>query len=424
MAAAPAAAVARGEARGGGRADGVRGGGGRGDPRRRGWGWWWAAGLAVATCISGGAPRAAAIATAATAQPGSTDHLLVITGAAGSPEYARRFETTATTLLDALGRAGLPAANLTWLAEDPARTGGRAAARSTKAEVQRALAALAARTGPGDQLLVVLVGHGSHEGPESRINLPGPDLTAADLAKALAPLRGRRLAVVNASSASGDFLPVLTARGRIVVTATKTSLERNETRFGEFFAQAYGGDGADTDKDGRVSLLEAFVFARREVGRLYERERHLLTEHALLDDDGDGRGSDEPTATAGDGQLARAFVLGARTVASSGGAAERAAGNAAGPRAAALVAERGVLERDVAALRARKADMAAAAYEAELERLLVAIAEKTQAIRALDADSVPPPPAAQPAAARSAAPTGRPPASAARRAPPGDERQP
>lgn len=390
MPGAPVARAAVGAARwgvGGGAWAGVRGG----DPRRRGRVWWWAAGLAAATCISGGAPRAAAGAQRAdSAQPASADHLLVITGAAGSPEYARRFETTATTLLDALGRAGLPAANLTWLAEDPARTGGRAAARSTRAEVQRALAALAARTGPGDQLLVVLVGHGSHEGADSRINLPGPDLTAAELAAALAPLAGRRLAVVNASSASGDFLPVLAARGRVVVTATKTSLERNETRFGEFFAQAYAGDGADTDKDGRVSLLEAFVFARREVGRLYERERHLLTEHAMLDDDGDGRGSAEPAATAGDGQLARAFVLGARTVASGGAGRAGAAVTPANPRAAALLAERGALERDVAALRARKASMAAAAYDAELERLLVAIAEKTRAIRAMDVDSSPP----------------------------------
>ena len=142
----------------------------------------------------------------------------------------------------------------------------------------------------------------------------------------------------------------------------------------------------DTDRmaEAPSSLLEAFVFARREVARLYERERHLLTEHAILDDDGDGRGSDEPAATAGDGQLARAFVLGARTVARGGDAGRAGAAASGNPRAAALVAERDSLERDVAVLRAAKATMAAATYEAELERLLVAIAEKTQAIRALE----------------------------------------
>ena len=357
-----------------------------GGPGRRRWEWWWAAALTVATCFSGGAPRAVAM-----AQPASTDHILVISGASGSPEYATRFHTTATTFLDAVTRAGLPAANAIWLAEDPARTGGRASARSTKMEVERALSGLATRSKPGDQILILLLGHGSHEGPESRINLPGPDITAAELTKALIPLGDRRLALVNAASASGDFIPALAARGRIVITATKTSLERNETRFGEFFVQAYSGDGADTDKDGRVSLLEAFVFARREVARLYERERHLLTEHALLDDDGDGRGSEEPTATPGDGKLARAFVLGGRTVARGSAAAGRAdvSTKTANPRAASLIAERDSLERAVAALRGRKASMAAPAYETELERLLVAIAEKTQAIRALE--GTPPP---------------------------------
>ncbi len=351
--------------------------------RRRGR--WWAAGLVMATCLSGGGPRAAAM-----AQPATTDHVLIISGASGSPEYATRFHTTATTLLDAVTRAGLPAANAVWLAEDPARTSGRASGRSTKVEVERALAGLATGSKPGDQILILLLGHGSHEGPESRINLPGPDITAAELARALLPLADRRLAVVNAASASGDFIPVLSARGRIVVTATKTSLERNETRFGEFFAQAYAGDGADTDKDGRVSLLEAYVFARREVARLYERERHLLTEHALLDDDGDGRGTEEPAATAGDGRLARTFVLGARTVARGSTTPARTdASTSTNPRVVGLVAERDSLERAVAALRARKATMTDAAYETELERLLVAIAERTQAIRAQE--SAPPP---------------------------------
>jgi hypothetical protein len=46
------------------------------------------------------------------------------------------------------------------------------------------------------------------------------------------------------------------------------------------------------------------------------------------------------------------------------------------------VAERQALESEVAALRARKASLDPAAYERELERLLVLIAEKSRAIRA------------------------------------------
>lgn len=318
-------------------------------------------------------------------RPSATDHVLIITGASGTPEHAARFERAATTLLDALGAAGVPSANLIWLAEDPARTRGRASARSTKEEVERVLGALAGRARSGDQVLVFLVGHGSHEGPEARINLPGPDITAAELARALAPLSATRLAVVNAASASGDFLPVLAARGRVIITATKSSLERNETRFPEVFASAFKDAAADTDKDGRVSLLEAFDYTRTEVARIYEQGRHLLTEHAQLDDDGDGRGTATPGGP-GDGQLARAFVLGGRgtgTVAGREGERTPAAPADSDPRAARLLAERDSLERAVASLRARKGGMEVAAYERELERLLIAIAERTQALRSM-----------------------------------------
>jgi hypothetical protein len=303
--------------------------------------------------------------------------VLIVTGASGEPAYAQRFERVGAMLVDAFReRAGLPAAQVVWLAEEPARDARRIGGRSARAEVEAALARVAAQAREGDQLLLVLVGHGSNEGPESRFNLPGPDITAAELAKALDAVRGARVAVVNAASAGGDFVPVLAQRGRIVVSATKTAYERNETRFAEFFAQAYSADGADADKDGAVSLLEAFDFARTEVARLYERDRHLLTEHAVLDDDGDGSGSLTPGAQAADGRLASTFVVGGATA---------AAAASADPRVAALAAEKAVLERQVADLRARKAGMDSTAYERELERLLVALAEKTQALRAAEA---------------------------------------
>ena len=379
----------------------------------RGTVWWWAAGFAVVTCLSGGGPHAilpaAQLAPAQlhqddhpvsdgvadrpistdpdrpvpSAQPARGDYLLIVTGASGAPEFATRFDRTATTLMDALLEAGVPTANVVWLAEDPERTGGRATARSTRAELEKALVALAGRVRDGDQLLILLVGHGSHEGADARINLPGPDITAAELASALTPLSSARVAVVNAASASGDFLPVLSARGRIVVTATKSSMERNETRFPELFASAFADAAGDVDKDGRVSLLEAFNFARVEVARRYESERHLLTEHAQLDDDGDGRGTPEPT-TSGDGALARAFVLGGRAPARTVVGANPASRADADPRAVRLVAERDSLQNAVATLRARKDDMDGAAYEHELERLLVELAERTRALRALE----------------------------------------
>ncbi len=106
-------------------------------------------------------------------------------------------------------------------------------------------------------------------------------------------------------------MAALSGKDRTVITATRTEGERNQTRYGEYFAEALSTDDADMDKDGRVSMLEAFTWARRRVVESYERDGQLLTEHAVLDDNGDGKGTDEPGQPGEDGALARTLFLSA-----------------------------------------------------------------------------------------------------------------
>ena len=290
--------------------------------------------------------------------------LVVVSGLAGDPKYVESFHAWSASLVDAArSRYAVPESSIVWLAEEPARAPGRIAGKSTKENVERTLEGLAARMRPGEQLLVVLIGHGSAQGDVPRLTLPGPDLSATDLARVLAKHGARRVGVVVAASASGDFVKALSAPGRVVITATKSGFERNESLFGGHFVAALAGDGADADKDGRVSLLEAFTYATREVRRVYEQENRLLTEHALLDDKGN----------------ARSFFL-------TGGAAGTAAAST-DPRAATLRKEKQELESKIEALKARKEGMDAKAYEAELERLLVELAATTRALRALEGRS-------------------------------------
>jgi hypothetical protein len=157
----------------------------------------------------------------------------------------------------------------------------------------------------------------------------------------------------------------------VIVTATKSGFERNATPFADHFVRGLVMGDADSDKDGRISVAEAFVFARREVARQYETDRRLLTEHAQLDDNGDGKGSAD--LDGGDGSLAKAvsFTLRPSAVATD-------------PAAAGLLAERRRLETAVAELRQRKSAMDSTAYERELERLLLSLAETNQALRALE----------------------------------------
>jgi hypothetical protein len=272
-------------------------------------------------------------------------------------------------------RLGVPDSNITFLAEYPERD-KRVTGPATKERLQTALEAIGRRAAPSADLLLVLFGHGSDREDDPRFNLVGPDVTAAELNAWLSALAMRHIVVVNSSSASGGFVPALAGPGRIIIAATKSGFERNATQFGGYFANALGADpadGADTDKDGRLSVLEAFTYARREVARAYEHDQRLLTEHAILDDDGDGKGSADPSATQGDGVVAASvFLTSTAGVAASG---------AADPELQRLYARRDSLERQVAQLRAAKSTMASDVYERSLEDTLVELATTTRAIR-------------------------------------------
>jgi len=304
--------------------------------------------------------------------------VLIVTGVAGEPQYADQFFTQATTMSDALKtRFGLPDSDVVYLAENPARDAAKIKAASTKENIERELTALGARSKTGDVLFVMLIGHGNADGTTSKFAIPGPDITANDFARVLDGIDGPTIAVVNAASASGGFVAALSGPNRVIVTATKSDMERNETRFATYFIQAYSSDVADTDKDGRVSVLEAFDYARREVARAYDSEHHLLTEHAQLDDNGDKKGTAAPDAKSADGSLARRVFLGGK--AGSVAAAAHAASN--DPRVAALEREKDSIETKLDSLRRRKASMDSTAYEKALEDLLVQLAEKNKAIR-------------------------------------------
>lgn len=301
--------------------------------------------------------------------------VLIITGVSGEPHYGKQFHEWAVGLADAVReRHGVGEENITYLGENTERAPDRIAGRSTRENVQRELARLAERTRAGDRVLIALFGHGSATNTESRFNLPGPDLTATEWEALLDRLAGRTVGFVNAASASGDFVGALSGDGRVVITATKSGFERNETRFGRFFVDAFARDVADVDKDGQVSLLEAFDYARREVARTYEEEGALLTEHAQLDDDGDGTGTAAPDGQSGDGLVARRFTLNSTARVLAG----------ADPRLRALYADKQAIETNLDLLRRRKAEMPAAEYEKLLETLLVALAEKNEEIKALE----------------------------------------
>jgi hypothetical protein len=161
---------------------------------------------------------------------------------------------------------------------------------STQDQLQRLEQALAKC--PTDQSLwLAMHGHGSFDGRSAKFNLAGDDVSADRLAALLKPRTAATHLVLSFSS-SGAFMKVLVAPQRIIVCSTQSGTEQSYSRFGIHFAEAIAGHPlADLDQDGAVSLLEAFLSAAKATTAFYDNEGRICTEHAILDDNGDGVGT-------------------------------------------------------------------------------------------------------------------------------------
>jgi hypothetical protein len=302
-------------------------------------------------------------------------HAAVIVGLAGEPEHAELFHRWGGTLVDGLAKLGLDSSRIVYLSEKPEVDEKRITGRSTKANVESAFAAIAGRAGGDDLVFVMLIGHGTHDGKTAKFNLPGPDMTPADFEPLLARLKVKQVVLVNATSASGPFLEALARPGRTIVTATRSGAEKFSTLFGGYFVDALTSEAADADKNRRISVLEAFNAAKLEVGRAYEREGIMLTEHPLLDDSGKGKGTGEPKADGEVGRVASILTIGTTA------AAEPLPSD---PALRALYQERRDLEKRVETLRLLKSGMDPAKYAAELETLVTDLALKSRRIKELE----------------------------------------
>lgn len=303
--------------------------------------------------------------------------VVIVSGLGGEAAYSRQFSSEAQSLASALSsRFGVPAANIQWFSEDTVSKSPFFKGESTKGNVERAILALASHAEPASQFVLVLIGHGAGEGPQTRISIPGPDLDGNDFARLLAAFPTQRVAFINLTSASGDMIATVAGAHRVIITAAKTAFERNESHFAQYFVEAFAKDGADVDKDGRVSLLEAFRYAALETKRFYDKGGLMQTEHAQLADDGAKEGNGDPTGRAGDGALARRFFM------DGGKVATLAAGS--DPRLSGLYAEEFTLQEQIDQLRSKKAQMPADAFDAALEPLLISLARKAREIRVLE----------------------------------------
>ena len=181
-------------------------------------------------------------------------------------------------------------------------------AQATRANIQAKLGDLAKQTKADDHLVLMLIGHGSFDEVDYKFNIPGPDITATELASLLDKIPAQQ-AVVDMTSASGGALPALQKPKRIVITATKSGTEKNATVFPRYFIEGLRDPAADADKNEVITVLEAFRYAEAKTAKFYDELKRLSTEHPLIEDAGKGEGVKAPTAENGEGLLAGRFAL-------------------------------------------------------------------------------------------------------------------
>jgi hypothetical protein len=320
----------------------------------------------VTTAIVASATFACALLAASVAVAGDR-YALVITGASGGEQYARKYDAWRVAFTTTLRERFHYAPDRTIVLAETASDGIQS---STREHVRKAFADLRARMTKDDQLLVLLIGHGtSLDGDEAKFNLVGPDLSASEWLELIRPIPGR-VVFVNTTAASFPFLRKLAGRGRVVVTATDSAAQQFETVFAEYFVKAFDDPAANFDKNGRVSIWEAFTYASAAVRQSFEQKGQLPTERPLLDDTGAGIGR-EAQNPGTDGAIARITYL----------EPDAPLALPADSTQAALVRRRAELEAQLEALKARKESMPENDYAAELEKILVEIARVSAEIR-------------------------------------------
>jgi hypothetical protein len=274
--------------------------------------------------------------------------LLVVVGEPGNALYQDEFKRQAKVWQELAAKTKMEASSI-GLGDEPAD--------GDRPGLEKALGALP-KTG-GD-LWLVWIGHGTFDGRAAKFNLRGPDIEAVEIAGLLKPFE-RRLIVLNLFSASGPFVSPLAGKERVIVSASRGG-ERNYSRLGEKLADSLGSADADLDLDGSLSLLEAVLHASAATKAFYDDAQRVVSEHAVIDDNGDGRGTgtDKFKGLRADGQAADGAV--AREV--------YFLGNSADPLSPEAREERTKLEAEIEALRQRKKEMVEDDYYAELETLM------------------------------------------------------
>jgi len=284
----------------------------------------------------------------------ATVYYVTVAGLGGEPDYDQRFTATAMDL-DKIFKASTGAHVYTL-------TG----AQATKARLSEIMATIARQAKPEDDLVIILIGHGSYDGVEYKFNLVGPDISAIELANMCDRVPTRRELIVNTTSASGGSVAALERAGRGVIAATKNGTEKNATVFARYWAEALQDPTADVDKSDSISAMEALTYADKKTAAFYESQKRLATEHPVFEDTGHGEAVKPSAAEGREGALLTSLTV-VRI-----GAAQAAMTD---PAKRELMLKKEDIEQRIDALKYQKAAMQPGEYKKQLTAALLELAK-------------------------------------------------
>ena len=137
-------------------------------------------------------------------------------------------------------------------------------------------------------------------------------------------------------------------------------------------SEAIGDQQLDLDKDGQTSILEAFLAANWSTQDFYKTQSRLASEHALVDDNGDKKGTAADwfegirvSGKARDGASPDGFRANQIVLWRRGEEAEWSAES---------IAQRNAMELELENLRQKKADLPEDVYYRQIEKICLKIA--------------------------------------------------
>jgi hypothetical protein len=275
----------------------------------------------------------------------ASTYIVTVAGLGGEPDYEQRFTMLATDV-DKILRGGGQTDRIVETLKGP---------DATRAKLEAAPNRIAGQAKQQDAFVLMMIGHGTFDGSEYKFNLPGPDISATELAALLNKIPAGRQLVVDMTSASGGAVNALKKDNRTIITATKSGTEKNATVFARFWVEGLRDPAADVDKNEVISALEAFQYAEKKTALFYSEQKRLATEHPQVDDQ----------------QHAASFPL------LKFGSASAVVTD---PAKRELIAKKDDIENKIDALKYQKSLLAPDDYKRQLTALLIELAKAQEAI--------------------------------------------